>query len=167
MKMFLVSVVKTLVVAMVSLFVFGCASSQPTRYVKIAGSGTNQVLVPVTQSQKAPKPQRSKWNVWNPNPVQGVRIIWPSGPADPVPAALAPNSLNGEHSFHLTIGQNVDIHSTQVGYYTPVYDRFGNLVMVTPNISKQLRVRVDNRQYNYTTPVYDVMPAPLVPTRRW
>jgi len=164
--MYIVSLVKVVLVALIASTLFGCASNRDSREVRIIGSGSNQVMVPV-QKAKAQTVQRSKWSVWNPNPVQGVRIIWPSAPGDKIPAALAPNSLNGYHTFDLTIGQNVDIHSIQVGYYTPVYDRGGNVVAVTPNISNQLNVRVDNRQYNYTTPVYDVMPAPLVPTRRW
>ena len=88
MKLLFVSIGK--VILAFTLFVFvGCASNQPTRYVQIAGSGTNKVLVPV-EAQKAP----SKWRVWSSAPVSRDRVL---APADPVPSDWMPaNPVRGQ-----------------------------------------------------------------------
>jgi hypothetical protein len=98
MKLFLVSV-RALILALVSVVVFGCASSQPTRYVKIAGSGTNQVLVPV-QSQKAP----SRWKIWNSGGVKGEYVL---APGDKVPDRYMPPNPVKNRSGSFTLGSRI------------------------------------------------------------
>ena len=88
-----------------ALVLAGCASNQPTRYVAVAGSGTNRVLVPV-EVQKA----KSPWSVWSSSPVSRNRVL---APADPVPSDwMPPNPVRGQ-SGSFTYGSRIQSSYSQ------------------------------------------------------
>jgi len=92
MKTIFVSV-KLVVVAVVALLTFGCASSR-SREVHIIGAPGSQVMVPV---QKEP----SNWRVWSSTPVSRNRVL---APADPIPSDWVPANPVRRSSGSFTYG---------------------------------------------------------------
>lgn len=130
---------RVIFMALTILVVVGCASNQPTRYVQIAGSGTNRVLVPV---QKA----KSPWSVWSSAPVSRNRVL---APADKVPPDWVPANPVKNRSGSFDLGSR--IHSTYSqgtdNYSHHYWDQNGPNTMV--------------RQSTYRNGSYYVDPNPL------
>ncbi len=141
MKLLFVSL-KALFLALTFFVLVGCASNQPTRYVTVSGSGTNRVLVPVTQAQKSP----SKWRIWNSGGVKGEYVL---APGDKVPDRYMPPNPVKNRSGSFDLGSR--IHSTYSqgtdNYSHHYWDQNGPNTMV--------------RQSTYSNGSYYVDPNPL------
>ncbi len=96
---------RVIVLTIAVLVLVGCASSKPTRYVAVAGSGTNRVLVPV-EAQKAP----SKWRIWNSGGVKGEYVL---APADPIPSRYMPPNPVKNRSGSFTYGSRIQSSYSQ------------------------------------------------------
>ena len=124
------------------LVLVGCASSKPTRYVAVAGSGTNRVLVPV-EAQKAP----SKWRIWNSGGVKGEYVL---APGDKVPDRYMPPNPVKNSSGSFNYGSRISSSYSQGtdNYSHHYWDQNGPNTMV--------------RQSTYRNGSYYVDPNPLL-----